>query len=436
MSSQKTEDRSLLARLQARLPAPLEPGALMVVMAGPGVGKTSFLVQAGLDETQAGRQVLHVAMGAALEQVQAYYDALLADRHDLAGGSAAEHTALRVELARRRAVQVLPRGGLKPAQLEEALETYAQHLGLQPSVALVDGDDWAGEPGSLGARLLALKETARARAALVVACVNLPAESEPAGVPAPIADVLPQVDLGVLLQPEGDRVSARVVVAAGRLCPAWDAVALEPDTLLPRDGQRPGGGAGLQPAACVLLSGAAEGSEAEFGALAERWGVVERHVSFTGRKTARSRGLVLLSPQELKQGDVSWTYLKAHMHRDYKRTAEFRKVMQSIWHQVNPTGEVFGVGVIQADDTVRGGTGWAVQLAKHLHKPVSVYDQERRGWFRWNSGQWRPIDPPVIRRRIFTGTGTRRPDELARQALRELYTRTFGPPPAGAAGAP
>jgi hypothetical protein len=436
MSSHEAEDRSLLARLQARLPEPLEPGALMVVMAGPGVGKTSFLVQAGLDETLAGRQVLHVALGAALEQVQAYYDALLADRHDLAGGPATEHTALRAELARRRAVQVLPRGGLQPAQLVEALETFGQHLGLKPAVVLVDGDDWGGEPGPRAARLQALKQAARERQVLLVACVNLPAAAEPAGVPEPVAGALPQVDLGVLLQPEGDHVSARVVAVSGRPCSAWDAVALEPDTLLPRDGLRSGNGTKLQPAACVLLSGAAEGSEAEFGGLAERWGVAERHVTFAGRKTARARGLVLLSPLELKQGDVSWTYLKAHMHREYKRTAEFRKVMQSIWHQVNPTGEVFGVGVIQPDDTVRGGTGWAVQLAKHLHKPVSVYDQERRGWFRWNSGQWRPIDPPVIRRRIFTGTGTRRPDELARQALQELFVRTFGPPPRGAAGAP
>jgi hypothetical protein len=270
----------------------------------------------------------------------------------------------------------------------------------------------------------------------LVACVNLPSPTGAEGVPEPVAGMLPQVELAVLLQPEGDRVCARVVAAAGRPCPAWDAVELEPDTLLPRDAGRGGAGGGLNPAACVLLSGAAEGSEAEFGALAERWGVVERHVTFAGRKTARTRGLVTLSPQELKQGDVSWTYLKAHMHREYKRTTEFRKVMQSIWHQVNPTGEVFAVGVIQPDDTVRGGTGWAVQLAKHLHKPVTVFDQERGAWFRWNSGQWRPIDPPVVRRRIFSGTGTRRPDARAREALRELFERTFGPPPGPAAGAP
>jgi len=431
MRAHTPEDRSLIARLQARLPAALPPGALVAVMAGPGVGKTSFLVQAGLDEALAGRQVLHVALGAALEQVQAYYDALLIDRRDLAGGAGPEDAALRTELARRRAVQVLPRGGLQPAQLEEALETYARHLGLEPAVALVDGDDWAADPGPLALRLTALKAVAAARGVRLVTCVNLPAAAEAAPVPEPVAGLLAHIDLAVLLAPEGDRVVARVVAVAGRPCEAWDALELEPDTLLPRDPGRGEAGAGLQPAACVLLSGAAAGSEAEFGQLAERWGVAERHMTFAGRETARSRGLLVLNPQELKQGDVSWTYLKAHMHRDYKRTAEFRKVLQSIWHQVNPTGEVFGVGVIQPDDTVRGGTGWAVQLAKHLRKPVSVYDQERRGWFRWNSGQWRPIDPPVIRRRIFTGTGTRRPGEEARGALRELFERTFGPPPGG-----
>jgi hypothetical protein len=434
--SARGDEPGLLRRLQGCLDEPLGPGALAVIMAGPGVGKTSFLVQAGLDEALAGRDVLHLSMGVALEQAQAYYEALLADRCEF-GGPACDREAVRAELVRRRMLRVLPRGALRAEQLVESVDTLGASLALAPQVALLDGDDWQAAPDELAARLEGLKAAARVRGLNLWACVNTP-EARPGEVelPPPVAAVLACVDLAAWLVPEGDRVVARVVAAAGRPRAPWDAVELEPDTLLPRAAGRASGSSPLEPSSCVLLSGGADGIEAEFGALAEAWGVAERHYTFPGRKTARQRGLRLLSPDELRQGDVSWTYLKAHMHREYKRTAEFRKVLQTIWYQVNATGEVFAVGVIQPDDTVRGGTGWAVQLAKHLHKPVSVYDQQQRAWYRWNSGQWRAIEPPTVRRRLFTGTGTRQPNQDARRALRELFERSFGPLPTNGARQP
>ncbi|MBN2498945.1 MAG: hypothetical protein JXR96_30425 [Deltaproteobacteria bacterium] len=178
-----------------------------------------------------------------------------------------------------------------------------------------------------------------------------------------------------------------------------------------------------------MLSGAHRGAEAAFGACAERWGIAERNFTFAGRPVARSRGLVLLDERELEQGDVSWAYLDDRMHRDYPRTDAFRKVLQSIWHQVNPAGEVFAVGKIKKDGTVKGGTGWAVELAKRLGKPVCVFDQEQQRWFFWESS-WQPTEPPRIQRPAFCGTGTARLSEPGEQAIRELFERSFGSPEA------
>src|SRR5690606_15554262 len=110
---------------------------------------------------------------------------------------------------------------------------------------------------------------------------------------------------------------------------------------------------------------------------------------------------------ELAQGAVSQVYMEAHMHRRYPATPLFQKTLQSIWHQVNTSQEVFAVGLILPDDTVKGGTGWAAELARVWHKPVHVYDQERRGWFLWQDKEWVPVQDPVISARRFTGTGTR-----------------------------
>ena len=110
---------------------------------------------------------------------------------------------------------------------------------------------------------------------------------------------------------------------------------------------------------CVLFSGAAGGAEAEFGMAAERHGIEEVNFTFEGHKEARQRGIRVLTTAELQHGDVSLAYVGKLMHRRYPDTAMFKKVLQSIWHQVNNGQEIYVVGAIQPDDTVKGGTGGA-----------------------------------------------------------------------------
>ncbi len=86
---------------------------------------------------------------------------------------------------------------------------------------------------------------------------------------------------------------------------------------------------------------------------------------------------------ELKRGDVSLAYVSRLMHRDYRETPLFRKVLQTIWHQVNSGQEIYVVGQILEDDTVKGGTGWGAEFAKLCNKPLFVFDQEKKKWFRW-----------------------------------------------------
>jgi hypothetical protein len=93
---------------------------------------------------------------------------------------------------------------------------------------------------------------------------------------------------------------------------------------------------------------------------------------------------------------------------------------------VNSGYHVIAVGWIQADNTVKGGTGWGVELAKLFNRPLNVYDQERKGWFSWEDRQW-VENTPVITSDTFAGTGTRYLSDDGRQALRDLFIRSFGP---------
>ncbi|HKJ25369.1 MAG TPA: hypothetical protein VKB65_11140 [Myxococcota bacterium] len=182
----------------------------------------------------------------------------------------------------------------------------------------------------------------------------------------------------------------------------------------------------MKPEDCVLFSGAAGGAEAAFGAAAERHGIDEVNFSFEGHKDARTRGLRVLTHEELRQGDVSLAYVSKLMHRQYKDTKLFRKVLQSIWHQVNQGQEIYVVGRILPDHTVKGGTGWGAEFAKLCNKPLHVFDQDKDGWSRWTGEGWQAEDAPKVTHPHFAGTGTRFLEPNGRAAIEALFERSFG----------
>ena len=103
-------------------------------------------------------------------------------------------------------------------------------------------------------------------------------------------------------------------------------------------------------------------------------------------------------------------------------------MLQTLWYQVNAGQEIYVVGAILPDDTVRGGTGWGAEFAKLCNKPLYVFDQEKDGWFKWDRPRVagaRTADGPVITHPHFTGTGTRSLEPNGRRAIEQLYERSF-----------
>jgi len=176
----------------------------------------------------------------------------------------------------------------------------------------------------------------------------------------------------------------------------------------------------------TLYSGGHRGAEAEFGSLAERWGIQEVNFSFEGHRIERARGVKVLSPEELDRGDVSMEIVSTRMGRNYSKAEKIRKVIQSIFHMVNKGYHVITVGWIQQDGTVKGGTGWAVELGKLFNRPVGVYDQEQKKWFTWKDNAW-VAEPVVITDKTFVGTGTVNITDDGRKAIYDLFERSFGP---------
>ncbi len=174
----------------------------------------------------------------------------------------------------------------------------------------------------------------------------------------------------------------------------------------------------------TLYSGGLRGTEEAFGEFAEKYGVNEVTFAFEGHKLARDKNTTILNADDLRKGDISMEIVSAKMGRRYAQADKIRKVFQVIFHMVNNGYQILAVGWIQPDNTVKGGTGWGIELAKFFNRPVSVFDQGTNKWWSWNGKGWAE-DTPVITDKTFCGTGTRNLSEKGKKAIEELFSRSF-----------
>jgi hypothetical protein len=384
----------------------LDPGHIGGVAGPRGVGKSAMLTRLGFEEARRGGTVLHLSGHHGIEYVKRAWDERIREAFALD----ADPVSARTELLKRRMIEVTTRL-VTPEHLSTACELTARATGAPPSLVLLDGGALA-EAGFLEActRLLERHDVALWAA--------LPSEAL-----APTSSWL-ETSLHALLElePRQDRVNVRLLRWRGEGV-ARDLGILDAQGSLARDPTASLKEAPLLPAECTLVSGGAQGAECAFGECAEAWGLRELHFTFEGHLPVRRRGLRVLSEGEMSAGDVSLLYVSRRLNRSYRDGSHVRKVLQSLWHQVRSAETVFVVGMIQDDDTVMGGTGWAVELARMWNKPLWVYDQAQHGWFYWQ-GTW-VAGQPSIRTRCIAGTGTRHLSDEAREAIRQLFETSF-----------
>lgn len=418
-------ERSPLRVLESTIDGGVAPGEIGVILARPGVGKTAFLVQIGLDVALRERRVLHVGIGGAVDEVRSWYDELFVD---LASSTGLEdRSAAQLVLERNRMIQTYEPGAFTSGKLATVLTMLAEHADFVPEVLLIDGYAWEqATPATLDA-FRALATTHRCALWATASTSN---DDDVVGLPAPLTGLDASVDVVVFLKPGKNHIDLRLLLDHGSDAEQDTPLALHPDTMMLVDHRDPGDfiAAAISRDEYTLYSGGAPGAEATFGDCAERYGLSEVNYSFDGHNPARSRGLIDLPERKLRQGDVSLSYVAKRMNRTFTTSPTFRKVLQSIWHQINSAQQVIVVGLIKDDGTVKGGTGWGAELARVWNKPLWVFDQDKEQWFRWNSleEKWVPSRTPRLIAANFAGTGTRFLTDAGRVAIVDVFSTTFG----------
>lgn len=408
--SQELYSGSPVAPLAAALDARLTAGAVGIVVAPPGIGKSTMLVHLALRAMLVGDGVLHVALRDTVEHARAHYDevfrAVFARTRMLLDGR--DGVEAQVVAERHRMIHSFAGRPFDADQVRRHLELLGEAAQFRPKLLLLDGFELEG----LERHFTAVAELARHAGAM--AWVSVRADG-------PLPPSLAQRAGAVL------RLASHGPVVHLTLEGTDHRLALDPSALLESsdEGVDPFAPETLEASACTLYSGGAKGTEAAFGEASARWGVTEVAFTFDGHIQDRTEGRYVLSPAELAAGDVSLQYVSKRLHRTYNdQGGLIRGVLQTLWHMVSRSQQVFVVGSIQEDGTVRGGTGWSVELGRTWSRDLWVYDQDQGQWFHWQGKRWQP-GLPVIRSVHFTGTGTRKLTAAGLEAIDDLFERSF-----------
>jgi len=217
--------RSPLRLLEKGLHGGLGIGNIGVVLAGPGVGKTSFLVGVALDEELRGGSVLHMALDQTVAHLRVHYDAVF---DELASSTHIDDVATtHQEIDRQRSIRSYTTGGFTIDRLREAvkLETEA---GKKPTMILIEGANLSKLERSELFEVQSLAAELAAEVWLSVASEGEQVES----LPSAIQHVEDVVSVVLALEPDTDSVRLRALKDHENPDLSELHVSLDPKTLL------------------------------------------------------------------------------------------------------------------------------------------------------------------------------------------------------------
>ena len=195
-------------------------------------------------------------------------------------------------------------------------------------------------------------------------------------------------------------------------------------------------------------SGGAKLSDAKWDQIGREFGVVDhKHYREPGTKTLDSLELqkagvtaTELSEEEYNEGQPKSTIAARQMGRIQETHQVRSNYIIRNWAQVKNSEAVYAIGTIIQKGTemehgkialieqVKGGTGYAVQMAINEKKPVYVFDGTKDSWFVWNGEKFEKTNTPILTKN-FAGIGSRTLStqeviDKSLQAIRDVYQAT------------
>lgn len=172
----------------------------------------------------------------------------------------------------------------------------------------------------------------------------------------------------------------------------------------------------------VCHSGGCPGSDIMWENECHKYGIETIAYSFPGH-SQKGRNPKILTPEELNEGFKHVIIASRPIKRStFYVAAYIKNLLSRNWFQVKNSAAVYAIGKFMDDKhkLVKGGTGWAVQMAIDSEKPVYFFDQPTNSWYKYDyvsSKCFEKIDNTPILTNDFAGIGTREIDENGKQAI-------------------
>jgi hypothetical protein len=194
----------------------------------------------------------------------------------------------------------------------------------------------------------------------------------------------------------------------------------------------------ISPEKMVCCSGGAPGSDTIWEINCIKKGIKVKAFSYKTPKHI-SPNKVEISDDDYNEG--IYEVNKANKHLGRFGIHKYMNLLARNWAQVKYSDEIFAIGYIVEPggkgkrgykskskfQTVDGGSGYCCQMAINNKKPVNVFDQDLKSWFRWsyNTMSFIKCDEPIITSNNFAGIGTREITSDGIKAIESILDKTI-----------
>lgn len=176
-------------------------------------------------------------------------------------------------------------------------------------------------------------------------------------------------------------------------------------------------------------SGGCPGADMTWEALGYDYGVTTVAYSFYNH-VQESKNQKILTFEELKEGFSRVELASKSLNRNiYGLYPYVKNLLARNWFQVKNSEAIYPIGTFldYSYTIVNGGTGWAVQMAIDIEKPIFFFDQESKKWYQYSYDDRYFIvctELPKLTQN-FAGIGTRTIDDSGISAIHQIYEHTF-----------
>jgi hypothetical protein len=174
-------------------------------------------------------------------------------------------------------------------------------------------------------------------------------------------------------------------------------------------------------------SGGANGSDTQWELTGIKYGVIN-HIHYWYKiRNPKSKWEHQITKEQYEEG-------KEHIiiaNKTLKRYGidKYMYLLARSWYQVKYTDGIFCIGTFQTKTTVKGGSGWVIQMGLDNKKKIYFFDQEQVKWFYYDYDLEKFIhiqeENKIILTKNFSGVGTRNINIAGIKAIEQVYKNTF-----------